>query len=98
MVDVSLLESFPSLTSFYGNGRTKFPKNSWTAIIHNFVIDLGSGESGSLNSSGARQLCSFTGASPPPTGGCRQGGSSRSETLDFGNVSIDERTVTAGKF
>jgi len=54
MVDVSLLESFPSLTSFYGNGRTKFPKNSWTAIIHNFVIDLGSGESGSLNSSGGR--------------------------------------------
>src|SRR6266478_8869703 len=26
MVDVSLLESFPFLTSFYGNGETKFPK------------------------------------------------------------------------
>ena len=28
---------FPFLTSFYGNGGTKFPKNSWTAIVHNFV-------------------------------------------------------------
>ena len=28
MVDVSLLESFPFLTSFYGNGGTKFPKTS----------------------------------------------------------------------
>ena len=46
MVDVFLLESFPFLTSFYGNGRTKFPKNSWTAIVHNFVIDRGRGESG----------------------------------------------------
>src|SRR6266487_2762602 len=55
MVDVSLLESFPFLTSFYGNGGTKFPKTGWTAIVHNFVIDLGSGESGSPNSSGARQ-------------------------------------------
>ena len=27
----------PFLTSFYGNGGTKFPKNSWTAIVHNFV-------------------------------------------------------------
>src|SRR6266576_2854486 len=29
----------PFLTSFYGNGGTKFPKNSWTAIVHNFVIE-----------------------------------------------------------
>ena len=36
--------AFPSL--FYGNGGTKFPKNSWTAIVHDFVIDRGSGESG----------------------------------------------------
>src|SRR6266571_49323 len=52
MVDVSLLESFPFLASFYGNGGTKFPKTGWTAIVHNFVIGLGSGESGSPNSSG----------------------------------------------
>ncbi len=52
MLDVSLLESFPFLASFYGNGGTKFPKTGWTAIVHNFVIDLGSGESGSPNSSG----------------------------------------------
>jgi hypothetical protein len=30
---------FPFPTSFYGNDGTKFPKNSWTAIVHNFVID-----------------------------------------------------------
>ena len=29
----------PFLTSVYGNGGTKFPKNSWTAIVHNFVIE-----------------------------------------------------------
>ena len=28
MVDVSPLESFPFLTLFYGNGKTKFPKKS----------------------------------------------------------------------
>jgi len=46
---------------------------------------------------GARQLCSFTGASPPHRR-LPSGGSSRSQTLDFGNVFIDDRTVTAGKF
>ena len=45
-MDVFLLESFPFLTSFYGKGGTKFPKNSWTAIVLNFVIDRGRGESG----------------------------------------------------